>query len=408
MRRGARTVIGVVAFLAVGLVVAPAQAAGVILYRFTGIVADPLSRPLANADVSDGSQHVSTDVNGRYSLPETTTGTWVLRACRTWSTCASTQISVLTPQDTTVNFTLPYLLTGTASRWAVSTASGPATSLLTLKSGVDAAGTCLNVTDSRTGGTSTANFVKTNPDGSTEWSWTLSVPQGSAEGWQTLSVQALQCASGKSLSNQAAVNYLIDNSAPAIGSKFPVTWATAAPLVGVTVTDGNGSGFDLVDGVALSGCTFSGGVFDGQARGLSEGIHHASVTAVDEAGNVAIASFSFSVDSTAPSLSNPAPTGTISNRSPLIRVTTSDAGSGVAPSTIDVSISNGIMSSNVPASYDASTGEISYQVPQTIAGGRLGQFPLVDGSYRVTVRVSDCVGNSSITSWTFTVKTLPV
>src|SRR5438132_10692644 len=65
MRRGARTVIGVVAFLAVGLVEVPAQAAGVILYRFTGIVADPLSHPLANADVSDGSQHVSTDVTGR-------------------------------------------------------------------------------------------------------------------------------------------------------------------------------------------------------------------------------------------------------------------------------------------------------------------------------------------------------
>jgi hypothetical protein len=272
----------------------------------------------------------------------------------------------------------------------------------------------MNVTDSRTGGTNAASYVKTNPDGSTEWSWALTVPQVSVEGWQTLSIHALQCASGKSLSNGATVNYLIDNSAPAISSKFPVTWATAAPLVGATVTDSSGSGFDLaassiaVDGVALAGSTFSGSFFEGQANGLTEGSHRASITAVDAAGNVATTSFGFFVDSTSPKLSNPAPTGTISSRNPLIKIVASDAGSGVAPSTISMSISNGIVTSNVPANYNASTGEISYQVPQTIAGGRLGQFPLVDGSYRVTVRVSDGVGNSSITGWTFTVKTLPV
>jgi hypothetical protein len=85
-----------------------------------------------------------------------------------------------------------------------------------------------------------------------------------------------------------------------------------------------------------------------------------------------------------------------------------DAESGINPTSVGMVLSNGLTSASVPASFDPSSGVVSYQVPTTIKGARLGQFPLPDGTYTARVQVNDRAGNSASTTWSFVVHTLPV
>lgn len=184
------------------------------IYHFRGTVTDPLDRPLAGATVTDGFQTSTTDVDGAYEIPESSPGTFTLRASRSHSASSSREVTVLLPADTEVNFTLKYLIRGSLPSPEISTADGPVIQTLTITNWAPADQSCVKVTDSRTNTTSSATYQGTDTDGSSLWTFELSLEQAAPEGLYTLTDWAEDCDSGLRLTISDNVYYLIDNTPP--------------------------------------------------------------------------------------------------------------------------------------------------------------------------------------------------
>ena len=106
------------------------------------------------------------------------------------------------------------------------------------------------------------------------------------------------------------------------------------------------------------------------------------------------AAFNLWVDTTAPSVSSPAPTlgGVIANDQPEVRAVLSDAASGVNPETIEMRINQAL----VEVIYNSETGTISY----------IPSIPFSDGEITISLEASDIVGNyGSALTWSFTIDT---
>ncbi|HVC23294.1 MAG TPA: carboxypeptidase-like regulatory domain-containing protein [Candidatus Dormibacteraeota bacterium] len=409
-----------IAVLAVGagLVTSALPASAVGLWSFVGTVTDPFGTPIAGAVVGDGSQQATTDAQGHYVLAENTPSIYTLTAQAAHHAARTKRVSG-GPTDTTVDFDLPYLIGGSLADPDISTAGGPASEALTITDWAPASGSCITVTDSRTDQASPAALSGTNPDGSSTWSWTLSAPQGSAEGDYSLTMSATRCSDGLAQTDPGTTYYTIDNTPPQVSQPTPTgSVSTQSITVGAVVTDTlSGPSPELstfsVDGQVLAhpySYDQASDVLSAPAGALGPGAHQVQLTASDWAGNTTTLSWSFTVDRSPPTFTNPSPTGSVATPTPLISVQAFDD-TALAPSTATIEIApyplSGSSACALPASLDPATGEITYQVPSAPAGPCPGEAPLPPGTYVAEVSVADAAGNVASLTWSFTVSADP-
>jgi hypothetical protein len=260
----------VVALAALSTVAAlPAPAGAVDLYTITGEVRDPLGRLLPGATVRDEQNKSATaDSNGRYALPEAEARKYVLKAQRSDTDAVSAPVTLALGEiSKTQDFTLPYKLSASLAKSALSARSGPATLALTVSTGAAEPGlpgqagkSCVKVRDSRTGLVHDATYNTTTGSGAAiavYWAKSLEVPQGTTEGSFSLSSWAEDCATGAKLSKAPGFSssYTVDNTPPWI------------PRDGLVPADGSNSAYstgqalvatvkDNLSGVAGSSVTF--------------------------------------------------------------------------------------------------------------------------------------------------------
>jgi len=262
--------------------IAAPGAGALTLFKFVGTVRDADGRPLVGATVSDGSQSTATDASGRYTLNESSTGSFVVYAYRSDTNVASQSRNVVVPLDQTIDFILLYNISASVSPSALSVAHNSATVTVSVTSYAPnpgtaggAAGTsCVSVTDSRRGTTLAAASSGGSPTG--PWSWTVSfsVAEHSAEGLFIVSVVASDCATGTVLTNSNASppSYRIDNTAPQVTALEPAdggnTIFASQPIVVYALDPGGsgvstaGSSITVEDSTTGSSTTFNGSILN--------------------------------------------------------------------------------------------------------------------------------------------------
>jgi hypothetical protein len=275
-------------------------------------------------------------------------------------------------------------------------------------------------------GTFALAYDSIDQDGFVHHRGVIPIPAGAPPGWYQVVREARNPATNELQSRcmfDRCWNYFaVDNTPPRLGSSTPQGWVrTGSPIIRIPFADEQDVGLDLaslqlrLDGeiipnnlLFIEGSLWSGAVTY-HPGGLAEGLHEVWMQVADRAGNAAEpASFSFKVDTIKPSASQLTPTGTISSSSPKIAAQVADAGPGqIDPVSIMLTLSNGILTHRLAHSFDPSTGNVVYQVPQDVRGPGLGQFPLTSGSYTVRLRLGDLAGNLTETSWTFKVNMTP-
>jgi len=189
-----------------------------------------------------------------------------------------------------------------------------------------------------------------------------------------------------------------DSTAPTIILNDPIDEsfvASTRPEISVDLFDA-GSGINTttlqvrIDGnIVTPDLTANGFEFE-PVNDLSEGEHTIQVNIVDYAGNSKQESFSFSVDSTSPSILASIPSGTTEDYFPLIGVMYEDVGSGVDPTSVQI-LFNG-----------------NEAVADYVDENFLFFYPsgdLSDGQHTVSLSVNDQIGNTRTHSWNFTVNT---
>ncbi|MCA1834650.1 MAG: hypothetical protein ABR548_10130 [Actinomycetota bacterium] len=180
-------------------------------------------------------------------------------------------------------------------------------------------------------------------------------------------------------------------------------------MIAFTATDSGGSGVNfesiaaVVDGLALAVGPWASPSFEAQARGLADGLHGASISLADNAGNSTTVPFTIAVDTIVPVVANLSPAeGDVTNASPKISLDVADGtGSGINPSASRFILTNRVTASTLRPSLNA--GALSYQVPLTAVGANLGEGPLPPGFYTVDAFIQDLAGNESHLSAFFTV-----
>lgn len=298
-----------------------ANAGVVTLYHVSGVIADAIGRPLEGVTVYDNYGHSDqTDSAGAYDLPEEDLGTVRLTATRTDLAAKNKTIQVDLPlNQTNVNITLLYLVSGSIGNRYLSTADGPATTTLTIDSRAPLPGlpgtsgaSCVKVGDSRTGLTSDATYVALNPSGSHRWEYALTADTLTADGNYLLTASAVDCSSGVVLTTAITRAYDIDNLAPSIPpmsitprDNTTTTYSSGQPLV-AEIKDFAGVGVDPATVVftlkdlntnttetfgSADGVTLNGVWAKAPALPLTDGHRYwLKVAAADRAGNTAVTS----------------------------------------------------------------------------------------------------------------------
>jgi hypothetical protein len=197
---------------------------------------------------------------------------------------------------------------------------------------------------------------------------------------------------------QASWSFTVDTQLPTISGQSPNNIAinTAKPTIAAQYAD-MGTGIDLtktaltIDGATVTGQTTATGISYVPATALAAGTHNITLKVFDQAGNTTQSAWSFSVDVVGPVISAlvPANAATISNNRPAISAQYADAGAGV-DTTKTVFTVDGV---NVTAQATATATGISY-TPATA---------LASGARTVVLKVFDKAGNTSQSTWTFTV-----
>ena len=200
---------------------------------------------------------------------------------------------------------------------------------------------------------------------------------------------------------------------------YPTGWAKAEARIGLRVDNvGGDAGIDTdasylrLDGQPLE-TWYDQGYLNAYPPPMSGGTHDASAVLVDNAGKEQLVFWTFEVDAVPPWIERgqESPTGTITDRTPLISVPASDADSGIPAEAGVVQIARRsnlqVVSGVFFGTYDEQTGLVSYQVPEVPTGPALGAGPLPDGTYDVLVSVNDRAGHTQLITWSFTVSTLP-
>ena len=197
---------------------------------------------------------------------------------------------------------------------------------------------------------------------------------------------------------------VVDTTPPSLTHAVPADGSSGEdrrPEVAFDVADA-GIGIDagslhvVLDGVDVAAAgTLAAGHFSLiPGANLAYGSHHVKVTVADRSGNtMAPAEWTFAVaDATAPVLSDPTPKDGSSgaDRTPAISFQIADAGIGVDPDAIAVSLDG----SDITAGGAFANGRFSY----------LPALPLGFGVHTISARASDRAGNTSPAMvWSFTV-----
>jgi immune inhibitor A len=196
--------------------------------------------------------------------------------------------------------------------------------------------------------------------------------------------------------------FTIDTTPPTISSQSPASGslAPARPTISATFSDNIGinpySATITVDGITVtsSASVTTSGFSYTPSSSLSDGLHTVSVSIRDTTGNIVTSSWSFTVDTTPPTISSESPISglIISVSRPTISATFSD-NIGVNPSSAVIKLDG----ATVTSSASVTTSGFSYTPPS----------PLSDGSHTVYIFVADTAGNDATLTSTFTVDTTP-
>jgi len=188
----------------------------------------------------------------------------------------------------------------------------------------------------------------------------------------------------------------IDTTAPVISGLTPADGTISASTsvsIGASYSDNvaiNVSSVVLtVDGVAVTPTTVTATAVSYSAT-LTEGTHTVSLTVKDTSNNVATSSWTFAVDTTAPTISSLAPANgtTVDSTSVTIGASYSD--------NVAINVSSVVL-----------TVDGTAVTPTTVtATGVSYSATLAEGAHTVQLTVKDTAGNTATSTWTFSV-TLP-
>jgi Bacterial Ig-like domain len=197
---------------------------------------------------------------------------------------------------------------------------------------------------------------------------------------------------------QASWIFTVDTLLPTISGQTPnnIAVITAKPTISAQYADA-GTGIDTtktvltVDGVNVTGQATATGISYVPTVALAAGTHNVTLKVFDQAGNSTQSAWTFSVDVAGPVISaqSPANAATISNTRPAISAQYADAGAGI-DTTKTVLTVDGV---NVTTQAAATATGITYTPTAALASG----------AHTVVLKVFDKAGNSSQSSWTFTV-----
>jgi hypothetical protein len=202
-------------------------------------------------------------------------------------------------------------------------------------------------------------------------------------------------------------SFIVDTEPPTISGMQPSNNSTVnsdAPVIGSYYTDPSGIDINSVlllvndiDVTSMANITSGGVVYQNDTMALAEGSHEVLLEVSDIAGNTAVATWSFMVNTTVPDTSpplisnlNPANLSTTDNHAPNIRANYSD------PSGIDLgSVSLHINGENVSSASVISEDGISFTPISELS----------DGIHIVHLEIRDALGNLATTTWSFNIET---
>lgn len=227
-------------------------------------------------------------------------------------------------------------------------------------------------------------------------------PAALAQGQHTV---ALSVADGSGNVGVANWSFFVDSLAPVVSGQGPRDTSSATVTSTITAQfQDAGSGVDttsvqlVVDNIDVTAAATRTSTTVGYAPagGFTAGTHQVVLRLRDIAGNAAESAWSFSVDASAPVVSNalPANGATLpADSKPAISASFSDGGAGVDVARVRLLLDG----RDVTAGAQVSTAGISY-VPAEA---------LPEGSHSVRLVVADRNGNSGETQWSFVTRTLP-
>jgi len=190
--------------------------------------------------------------------------------------------------------------------------------------------------------------------------------------------------------------FALETEAPSITDTRPAgVDETGTPVISAKFSDA-GTGIDkssaklLLDSVAVGAEVTNSTVTYKPSNVLKKGKHSATFSVADVAGNVAELTWEFSIETTAPSITDVKPSGVIYSDTPILSASFSDSGTGINLSSVVLSLDG----ESVKAEVTEST--VSYGVKEPLKTGI---------SYTIGVTVADKAGNVATTSRTFTLET---
>jgi len=226
---------------------------------------------------------------------------------------------------------------------------------------------------------------------STSYTPTADLSQGS----HTLYFEVRDTA-GNAANRTWTFTIVIDTTAPTISGLTPTDGSvstTTSVSIGASYSDNvaiNVSSVVLmVDGAPVTPTTVTATVVSYSAT-LAEGTHTASLTVKDTSGNAATSSWTFAVDTTAPTISSLAPANgtTMDRKSVTVSASYSD--------------NRAIDTASVVLKVNGNT-----VAPTVTATGVSYSGTLEEGTHTVQLTVKDTAGNTATSTWTFSVKLPP-
>jgi hypothetical protein len=192
--------------------------------------------------------------------------------------------------------------------------------------------------------------------------------------------------------SEAIWTFALETDAPEITDTTPTgVDETGTPLISAKFADA-GVGVDVssvrmvVDGNAVAAAVTKSMASFRPAKVMSSGAHSATLSVADVAGNTAELSWDFNIEDVAPSVTDVAPAGTISDDMPVLSASYSDAGTGIDVSTVQLTLNGDVMKAEVTPT------QVSFGVMEALRAGV---------TYTVSVSVADKAGNVGSASSTF-------
>jgi hypothetical protein len=238
----------------------------------------------------------------------------------------------------------------------------------------------------------TASPLNTNDDGATAQLTAL------ADGSHTFSASVKDRAGNR---GSATVTFIVDTTLPVINVVAPPAGANIndnTPQIDLTYNDNAGVVTDSLkvkvnatDQTALFTKTATSAT--GQVTtALPEGTTSVAAEIRDTTGNVGATTSSFRVDTIAPTGTIDAPLARVNSATPLVTVSYADAGSGIDPTSVALTVDGAAVSGVLSAGPDSASGALL--------------TPLTDGPHTLQVTFADRAGNPATLSTSFTVDTV--